>query len=213
MKRRSLLTSLLSHHKLRIRISSIAVPTAQRNQPPTNRRSFLSPSTAMVDHSTLVKPPPIDPSKSGIENVLELTELSAIGPVRIFYSSHAQFQLTHPTGHVHQHTTPLAPTRRTRNLRRRRNSTMPLSSPANRPLELRSTQHALLLRARRRQRNTSHVLRRARPRREIIRNTHCAGKAEREMHIHNHDVFRAGEERREEDDKPCGTVAGGVGSA
>jgi len=37
----------------------------------------------MVDHSTLVKPPPIDPSKSAIENVLELTELSAIGPVSI----------------------------------------------------------------------------------------------------------------------------------
>ena len=35
----------------------------------------------MADHPTLVKPPPIDPSKSAIENVLELTELGAIGPV------------------------------------------------------------------------------------------------------------------------------------
>jgi len=35
----------------------------------------------MADHPTLVKPPPIDPSKSAIENVLELTELGVIGPV------------------------------------------------------------------------------------------------------------------------------------
>lgn len=33
--------------------------------------------------ATLVKPPAVDPSKSAIENVLELTELSAIGPVRL----------------------------------------------------------------------------------------------------------------------------------
>jgi len=31
--------------------------------------------------ATLVKPPAIDPEKSAIENVLELTELAAIGPV------------------------------------------------------------------------------------------------------------------------------------
>jgi len=42
----------------------------------------------MVDHSTLVKPPPIDPSKSAIENVLELTELSEIAPVRLPDPSH-----------------------------------------------------------------------------------------------------------------------------
>ncbi|KAH6667559.1 acyl-CoA thioesteras-like protein II [Halenospora varia] len=34
----------------------------------------------MSERTTLVKPPPLDPSKSAIENVLELTELSAIGP-------------------------------------------------------------------------------------------------------------------------------------
>ncbi|KAG0651364.1 Acyl-coenzyme A thioesterase 8 [Hyphodiscus hymeniophilus] len=34
----------------------------------------------MADRPTLVKPPPLDPSKSAIENVLELTELDAIGP-------------------------------------------------------------------------------------------------------------------------------------
>ena len=37
----------------------------------------------MADRPTLVKPPPLDPSKSSIENVLELTELSAIGPVSL----------------------------------------------------------------------------------------------------------------------------------
>lgn len=31
--------------------------------------------------ATLIKPPPVDPSKSAIENVLELTELTDIGPV------------------------------------------------------------------------------------------------------------------------------------
>lgn len=35
----------------------------------------------MVEHATLIKPPPVDPTKSAIENVLELTALSAIAPV------------------------------------------------------------------------------------------------------------------------------------
>jgi len=43
----------------------------------------------MADHPTLVKPPPIDPSKSAIENVLELTELGVIGPV-----SYVQFVIS-----------------------------------------------------------------------------------------------------------------------
>ena len=34
--------------------------------------------------ATLIKPPPIDPSKSAIENVLELTHLTDIGPVSFF---------------------------------------------------------------------------------------------------------------------------------
>ena len=34
-----------------------------------------------MSRATLVKPPPIDPSKSRIENVLELTALRDIGPV------------------------------------------------------------------------------------------------------------------------------------
>jgi len=36
----------------------------------------------MGDRSTLVREPPLDPSKSAIENVLELRELAAIAPVR-----------------------------------------------------------------------------------------------------------------------------------
>lgn len=42
--------------------------------PPT--RSATMPS------ATLIRPPPLDPSKSAIENVLELTTLADIGPVR-----------------------------------------------------------------------------------------------------------------------------------
>ncbi|KAI9789857.1 MAG: hypothetical protein M1835_001408 [Candelina submexicana] len=34
----------------------------------------------MSERATLIKPPPVDPSKSSIENVLELTSLSDIGP-------------------------------------------------------------------------------------------------------------------------------------
>ncbi|KAH8597704.1 thioesterase-like superfamily-domain-containing protein [Bisporella sp. PMI_857] len=48
----------------------------------------------MADHPTLVRPPPIDPSKSAIENVLELTELSAIAP-DIFTNTRP---LWHPPG-------------------------------------------------------------------------------------------------------------------
>ena len=43
----------------------------------------IVPRLTMVQSSsgTLVKPPPIDPSKSQIENVLELTPIADIGPV------------------------------------------------------------------------------------------------------------------------------------
>lgn len=36
----------------------------------------------MASRSTLIKAPEIDPSKAQIENALELTDLSIIGPVR-----------------------------------------------------------------------------------------------------------------------------------
>jgi len=79
MKRVALLTSLLHRRQLPIRIPAIAPLNLQQRLPLANGRSFTS--AAMADHPTLVKPPPIDPSKSSIENVLELTELSAIAPV------------------------------------------------------------------------------------------------------------------------------------
>ena len=47
----------------------------------------------MADHATLVKPPPIDPSKSAIENVLELTELGAIAPVSAVFCHHFLFNV------------------------------------------------------------------------------------------------------------------------
>ncbi|MCJ1364381.1 hypothetical protein MMC16_003491 [Acarospora aff. strigata] len=48
----------------------------------------------MVEYATLIKPPKVDPSKSAIENVLELTPLSAIGP-DIFTNTRP---LWHPPG-------------------------------------------------------------------------------------------------------------------
>jgi hypothetical protein len=79
MKRVALLTTLLPRRHFQNRARSITLLTFQQRYPLTNRHSFTS--TAMADHPTLVKPPPIDPLKSSIENVLELTELSAIAPV------------------------------------------------------------------------------------------------------------------------------------
>lgn len=48
----------------------------------------------MTSHSTLIRPPPVDPSKSPIENVLELTQLSDIDP-DLFTNSRP---LWHPPG-------------------------------------------------------------------------------------------------------------------
>jgi hypothetical protein len=36
----------------------------------------------MAEHPTLIRPPPLDPSKSEIENILELTHLRDVDPVR-----------------------------------------------------------------------------------------------------------------------------------
>lgn len=59
-----------------------------------NRRFAQTPipkihfyDTKMTDRPTLVPPPPINPSKSAIENVLQLRELSQIGPVSIQWLS------------------------------------------------------------------------------------------------------------------------------
>ena len=35
----------------------------------------------MNDRTTLLRPPPADPNKSPIENVLDVTELAVLGPV------------------------------------------------------------------------------------------------------------------------------------
>lgn len=40
----------------------------------------------MGHQPTLVKPPPEDPNKSPIENVLEVTELAVLGPVSTYMS-------------------------------------------------------------------------------------------------------------------------------
>lgn len=41
----------------------------------------------MAERPTLVKPPPEDPTKAPIENVLDVTELSVLGPVSFFFSN------------------------------------------------------------------------------------------------------------------------------
>merc|ERR1712000_456120 len=58
------------------------------------QRGFLTHSAIMANRPTLVPPPPINPSKSAIENVLELTELAAIAP-DIFSNTRP---LWHPPG-------------------------------------------------------------------------------------------------------------------
>jgi hypothetical protein len=152
MTRVALFTSLLPRRHIPARIPLIAITSPQQQCLPINQRSFTS--TAMADHPTLVKPPPIDPTKSSIENVLELTELSAIAPVRCYTSIPllipvCQYQSANllPLGSLHQHQTSLAPSRSTRYLRRRSDRTMPRRRPANRPIEFHSAQHALLFRA------------------------------------------------------------------
>ena len=70
-------------------LRSVAWPATPDSsiRPHTLPSSSRSISDIMADRPTLVKPPPVDPSKSAIENVLELIELSAIGPVRLPFKS------------------------------------------------------------------------------------------------------------------------------
>jgi hypothetical protein len=42
----------------------------------------------MATFATLIKPPPDDPNQAQIESLLELTQLSAIDPVRVDYFTH-----------------------------------------------------------------------------------------------------------------------------
>ena len=106
MKRVKFLTPILSRQRPRIHLQRFPFPTAKPAQLlPAQRRSFLSDSLNMADHPTLVKPPPIDPSKSAIENVLELTELSAIAPVW-FCASHSLQMSCNLTRIIHRTSSP-----------------------------------------------------------------------------------------------------------
>ena len=158
---------------------------------------FSTLSFTMADRNTLVRPPPLDPSKSTIENVLELTELRVIGPVGLPYQSSRMLKLKIP-GHFHQHPPPLASPRGSRNIRRRCDSAMPLRCTKNSPFKFHRPQHALLFRSRWRLRNTSHVLRGARPGRAFICYAHRAGAPTWEMYIHNDHVVCKGKQRRQE---------------
>ena len=150
----------------------------------------------MADRSTLVRPPPLNPSKSAIENVLELTELSAIGPVgsaipQLFNSLSYNGSLTYiPSGHLHQHSSSLASARSARNLRRRGDSTMSIRRPANSATSFPRPFHALLFRACRRCHHSRHVLCRTRTWRSLICYKNSASSSKRKMYLHHHHEFR-----------------------
>jgi len=106
IKRLNPLTYVLSYRRSQIRILSIAIPLPKPHQYLTKARSFLSAATTMADRRVLVKTPPIDPSKSAIENVLELRELSAIAPVRTHSFNSPHPCLPMPTNLVHRTSSP-----------------------------------------------------------------------------------------------------------
>jgi hypothetical protein len=163
----------------------------------------------MADHPTLVKPPPVDPSKSAIENVLDLTDLSPIGPVRTPAASFHPFLTQCAAGHVHEHQAALAPPRSPRHIRRCCDRPLPCRSAANRSLELHSPQYALLLCTCGRQRDPGHVLRRTRPGREIVCYPNSASETEGEVYIHDYDVVCAREFRRSQNHHACNSAASG----
>jgi hypothetical protein len=47
----------------------------------------------MSKRVTIFEPPPLDNSKAAIENVLDLTPISDIGPVRRYFLSQKQMKL------------------------------------------------------------------------------------------------------------------------
>jgi len=118
--------------------------------PTTLSKSSCRPASTfsfpMADRSTLVKPPPLDPSKSAIENVLELTELKVIGPVcfSLYLPRECVMLKLFLAGHLHEYPSVVASPRGSRNLRRRSHRTMSLCRAENGPWQLHSTQHALL---------------------------------------------------------------------
>lgn len=69
----------------RFNLRTSPLSSALLRQASSTYRNYYTTNTSrgfeMADRSTLVRPPPLDPSKSSIENVLELTGLKAFGPV------------------------------------------------------------------------------------------------------------------------------------
>src|SRR5436305_14344020 len=102
----------------------------------------------MSQHPTLVLPPPVDEAKSPIENILELTELTAIGPVSKKSILKRHEVTDGPLGYLHQLEKAMAPSRRTRHIRWRCDRTMSVCRPTNRSGIVHDTLDALLLRSR-----------------------------------------------------------------
>jgi hypothetical protein len=86
-----LLSNLRIHSNQSSLRRSIATVASAALKAPTLSRSYLRNTTrngaapfttgTMPHPGTLIKPPPDDPNKSPIENVLEVTELAVLGPV------------------------------------------------------------------------------------------------------------------------------------
>ena len=83
MKRVNCVLSILSPFKSHIHTLQVQSLPAKQFNWRVAQRGFLTHLAIMANRPTLVPPPPINPSKSAIENVLELTELAAIAPVCI----------------------------------------------------------------------------------------------------------------------------------
>jgi len=167
----------------------------------------------MAKRVTLLDPPPQDHSKALIENVLDLTPVVDLGPVRLppFAAQHS-FLNTDPflasLGCLHQYPTAMAPAGSPRHLRWRRDRAVVISRHADCPYRFRRSQHALLLRSCRRLRNPYSISRRTGARWPKLRDPDRAGATARPPNFHHHPELQPRRQRRREDYQPCSPQAG-----
>ena len=153
----------------------------------------------MSKRVTIFDPPEQDHSKALIENVLDLTPVVDLGPVRHPSSITKRVILTNLSlslGCLYQYPPAMASPRSSRHLRRCRDRTVPISSHADGPGRLRRPQHALLLRTRGRFRNPNSIPRRARTRREKLRDPNRAGATTGATDLHHHAELQPGRQWR-----------------
>lgn len=153
-----------------------------------------SPSMA-----TLIRPPPNDPSKSAMENTLELTRLSDIDPVSygLLFNSKGSTNPTCPEP-LHEHPAVVASSWRPRCIRRSCYRPMPSSRTEDRRTPLHRTLNALLLCPCRERGDTDYLSCGASARWEELRNEDGTSTTEGKGHIHSHTQLPTGSARREE---------------